>query len=158
MLKNFIKYFIFVFLLTSCKKCQDCKGNELNGSIESVYNLDRCAESGLPKGEYCIKDTFSFFQLLKSNPAYIYNCDTNNFPINIDFSKYNLLGKYVDNGGCSGKYYRNVIINDENSEVIYQIVSCSKGSCSKNLFSYNFVLVPKFPSHYTVKFESKKYS
>lgn len=156
MILKYLKYFALFLCLTSCKKCRDCKQSVIQGDIISVYDIPSCFEGGITQGEYCIKDTVSFINLLRTYPNYAANCDTNSIPINIDFSKQTLLGKFVSNGGCSEKYIRNVMIDNESKIVKYIIYSCSKGVCSKKLGSYNFVLVPKFPNNYTVSFQIHK--
>jgi len=152
-----IIYLTLILFFTSCKKCKDCNGTEFQGDIVTGYNLPVCYENGLPKTEYYIRDTIQFINMLKMYPNYKTNCDTNFTNINIDFSKYILIGKYLSNGGCRGKYIKNVIIDTNNKIVTYTIFSCSKGTCKKLISSYNFVIVQKFSNKYILKFNAKKY-
>lgn len=150
-----INYILLVLLLTGCKKCSECKKSETNGDIVSLYYIPSCYDGKIEIGEYYIRDTVSLVKLLKTYPNYASNCDTN--ILNVDFSKYTLLGKYVSDNGCKEKFIRNVIIDNNEKTVKYSIYSCSKGTCAKKLGSYNFVLIPKFPNDYRVSFETKRY-
>lgn len=69
----------------------------------------------------------------------------------IDFNTYTLLGKYTE-GGCDVQFIREVQKNDDEKMYIYTIGVNECGICKKLQMSWNWVLVPKLPQGYTVKF------
>ena len=77
------------------------------------------------------------------------NCDTASLPI-IDFSKYTLLGKLTQGGGCSANYDREVIRDNENKEIRYSIAVEYVGACYMFIQNWNWACVPKFPNDYSV--------
>ena len=79
-------------------------------------------------------------------------CVDYEFPV-IDFSQMSLLGKSVTGGGCSFEVKKEVLRNDNERTVTYSITSIFTGTCEKAIHNNNFILVPKIPEDYTVKFE-----
>jgi hypothetical protein len=69
----------------------------------------------------------------------------------IDFNRFTALGKHVS-GTCSVVFERNVTRNDALKTYIYTIDVWQCGNCEKRNASMNWVLVPKIPDDYTVKF------
>ena len=67
-----------------------------------------------------------------------------------------MLGKKAS-GGCRVGFKREVISDDSNSQYIYKITVCEYGLCKSARISMNWVLVPKLPQGYTVKFEVEEY-
>ena len=71
----------------------------------------------------------------------------------IDFSKYSVLEKEVNTGGCSVVIERNVSKNIKHKKILYTITVHQCGGCEKLNISWNWVLVPKIPEDYTVEFK-----
>ncbi len=71
----------------------------------------------------------------------------------IDFSKYSVLEKGVNTGGCSVVFERNVSKNIKHKKILYTITVHQCGDCKKLNISWNWVLVPKIPEDYTVEFK-----
>lgn len=69
----------------------------------------------------------------------------------IDFSMYTLLGKYA-RGKCNVTFERNVIRNDSQKKLYYDIKVHQCGTCEINWESMNWVLIPKMPNDYEVVF------
>jgi len=80
------------------------------------------------------------------------NC-SNTIITPIDFSKYILIGKYTIGGGCSVTYKRQIIDDEENKKITYQITTTYSGTCYKSFFSFNWALIPKIPDEYTLEFQ-----
>lgn len=82
-------------------------------------------------------------------------CIDYKFPT-IDFSRKTLLGKGTTSGGCKVKTERKVLRDDVNKEYVYQIKIKQYGSCEMAWHSNNWILVPKIPSDYTIKFKEER--
>lgn len=124
----------------------------------------------LNKPEYCI---LSPFEILKNKETefVINNQDAyktilsyrksdsvcKNFAfLEIDFSEKTLLGKYTFAAGCSINFIRHVFRDNSSKEIIYSINVSEIGRCEKAVYSMNWILIPKIPSDYKVKFEVVK--
>jgi hypothetical protein len=81
-------------------------------------------------------------------------CENYQLP-SIDFSQYTLLGKYTQGGGCTIDFVRKIYKDESDKKITYSIKVDGKGFCKKLGMSMNWVLIPKFPSDYTVEFEVK---
>ena len=77
-------------------------------------------------------------------------CVDDSFPA-IDFDNYTLLGRYAS-GDCKAKFFRQVLRDDQAKTMTFNILVKDRGSCKKLVYSWNWVLVPKFPADYTVLF------
>ncbi len=78
------------------------------------------------------------------------NIDCLNLPPKIDFTKKTLLGKGMF--GCSNDYERRVLMNDW-KKVYYYIIKQKIGFCEMvDPWTDNWILVPKIPQGYTVRF------
>ncbi len=74
--------------------------------------------------------------------------------VDIDFSKYTLLGKHVYGGDVSLK--KNVVYDKENKKIIYSIKLVSKSNNDIGFTSMNWILIPKIKPEDTVIFEVKR--
>ncbi|MBW8051870.1 MAG: hypothetical protein FVQ77_16345 [Cytophagales bacterium] len=76
----------------------------------------------------------------------------------IDFIKYTLLGKYME-GTCSEDFYsKKICKNDANKQYRYTVKLTGKGPICEMLFhTMNWVIVPKVPDDYYVKFDISDY-
>lgn len=78
------------------------------------------------------------------------NIDCLNLPPKIDFTKKTLLGKGTF--GCSNDYEREVLRNDK-KKVYYYVIKQKIGFCEMVYpWTDNWVLVPKIPKDYAVRF------
>ena len=82
-------------------------------------------------------------------------CIDYKFP-KIDFDQNTLLGHQVVTAGCSADFTRSIRQLDLDAMVIYEIKYSSSGSCDKAISNNNFVLIPKIPENYEVRFEVTK--
>jgi len=92
-----------------------------------------------------------FADSIRDHP-YNTNCDTATLPI-IDFTKYSLLGKHTSGGGCSATYHRQILQDNNGKKLIYRIIVHYEGTCSMNLASWNWVIIPKLENGYSVEFD-----
>jgi hypothetical protein len=72
----------------------------------------------------------------------------------IDFTQYTLLGRYAY-AQCTGSYLREVTKDTTNKRYNFTITVESCGSCDCLSQNMNWVLVPKLPENYTVRFTVK---
>ena len=121
-----------------------------NLSIKKI-NLGECYQ-GLSSGNHIIN---SFTELKAMQTKFYSNpsdtCHQAELP-NIDFEKYTLLGYYKEASGCSLGYQPKVRKSIIRKKYIYKVKVNSSGNCAKLDFSSNWILVPKLPKGYTVKF------
>lgn len=67
----------------------------------------------------------------------------------VNYSNYTVLC-YPTTANCSASYDRTVTIDDDNQTVTYKIVVTQCEDCPEKYDTENYVLVPAFPSSYTV--------
>ncbi len=79
-------------------------------------------------------------------------CVDYEFPV-INFSQKTLLGRTITGGGCTSEVKKDVLRNDYEQTVIYSITTIFTGTCERAITDNNFILVPKIPEDYTIKFE-----
>lgn len=159
MISKYLKYsFILVLFLFNCKRKRECKGLPYGEGIEKEYILGDCYDikkyPDYGNVDFIFKDTISFIGFLKNiSINYIPNnyCLADSAKCDIDFSKYMLLGKFSNAGGCSIYYYRKFLVDAEKKAAYYHITVCDRGFCSKYGGSYNWVLVPKIPYDFEIK-------
>lgn len=70
----------------------------------------------------------------------------------VDFSKYVILC-YPILSKCNAQFIREVSINSLNKNVLYKIEVTQCNRCEEDRITENYVLVPKFPSDYTVSYD-----
>jgi hypothetical protein len=80
------------------------------------------------------------------------NCNRATLP-SIDFTRYFLIGKHTEGGGCSANYNRQVIIDKENKKITYYIKVTYTGSCFLYFRNMNWALVPRVGNDYTLEFK-----
>lgn len=138
-------FFLSVLVLISaCGKSPFCWGDDKDkGIIEEKLSVMCFPHTGK---EFVITNDSKFRQLF-----YPDTCKQ----ISIDFNKYTLLGLYAS-GGCTMKIKREVIRDEDKKEYFYKVIARDCGMCKKMTFDYNFVLVPKLPKDWTVRFELKE--
>ncbi len=70
----------------------------------------------------------------------------------INFNQYTLLGQDAHTGGCELPEYK-IEVEKNGKEYIYRITIKRKGSCEMAILRNKWILVPKIPTNYNVKFE-----
>lgn len=156
---------IFILLLyfqnTGCQKPCLSSDDKNSGIIVSEFEIGSSCftlgrSSSYPMVEEFVIDNDSAYKSWIDTVNIFYNpqCSSAVTP-SIDFTKYTLLGKYAE-GGCEVKFVREVIQDDLQKSFIYTIGVDECGICKKLQFSWNWVLVPKLPQGYSVKFIVKK--
>jgi len=118
--------------------------------------LSNCFYGSIPPefDEYVFSSNEVYRQFGDSIRIYPVNldCDTAQLP-EIDFNHYDLLTKKTSGSGCGASYSREVIKDDNNKTINYNIQVTYNGMCEKLIISRNWVLVPKIPDGYTVNFK-----
>jgi hypothetical protein len=70
----------------------------------------------------------------------------------VNYSQYNVLC-YPLRTKCNASFERTVTIDDATQSVVYKIVATQCGNCEQEWLTENYVLVPVFPSSYTVSYD-----
>lgn len=71
-----------------------------------------------------------------------------------DFSRYTLLGQDSHGGGCSQPTYATSILrDDQNGTVTFTVNILQHGNCAMGFSRNTWVLVPKVPPGYTIRFQ-----
>lgn len=133
-------------LFYSCSKGPKCWGdNKNNGIIESSIQID-CDPAF--EQNFIIENDSTYQQVFTHSLSGQLKCSLPS----IDFNTYTLLGQFAT-GGCKVKYIREVSENDGEKNYHYKVTVKSCGACMKELYSHNWVTVPKLPEGWTVSFE-----
>ena len=117
-----------------------------NANYESVLEYVKIQNPGLTEDEYksLVKEIFYSSWPFKGTENYTRT--------DIDFSEYTLLGQDATSGGCETPDY-NVEIEKDGADIVYRLTIIRKGSCEMSILKNMWILVPKLPNGYTVKFE-----
>jgi hypothetical protein len=81
--------------------------------------------------------------------TYLATCNV--FP-DVDFARFSLLGYQGVGSGCMVTFEKDVIRDDQNKQVIYQLEIIEEGSCQTAVSNRNLILVPAVPAEYEVVF------
>lgn len=140
---------VFILILfTTCIKGPRCWGENKNKGIIKSEVTDIPFPSDIIGSsigaKYIISSEIEFKKLFDS-------IDYSKLPT-IDFNSFTLLGKY-ETGGCYTKVIREVTDIPKEKKYLYKIKIRNCGACKRGSVLFNFVLVPKLPSDYTVTFE-----
>lgn len=146
------------FLIFACSKdvdrCEpvgsDCGKltDEFHGIINGEINLNL----GFPLSnqvEFIVKDSIAYEQLFKNLAI-----NNNLARPNIDFDEYTLLGFVTSGSGCSRTFRREVTKEKSKKQYVYHITVRECGECEPFETRHNWVLVPKLPTVWEVKFET----
>ena len=145
-------FFLLLGLVVGCEKPLLCIGlkNKNSGIIVSDLDIGKYLwPDQLPQDEYIITNDSVYAELLELIPN---DRRDDKIPA-VDFEKHTVLGKYASGGGCDIAFHRNVEKNNRRKMYVYTIKVKTCGFCEKLGMSMNWVLVPKLPEGYTVKFE-----
>ena len=128
----------------SCSKSPKCWGEDKNnGDIIESYSLPSCYY--LP-----IQEDGSFLARSEDDIDTLDGCTSS--PLQIDFSKYSLIG-FSTEFQCEAKIIREVQIDHKNKQCSYSITINECGLCKSMGFSDNLVLIPALPQDYFVVFK-----
>lgn len=149
---------ILALLMAACTRTDDapdgCKYVEVeSGIIQNEVEVLNCIIEKM-EDNYVIKDSVAYASFQAEVKSSSISCDNAEFP-EIDFSESTLLGLWADGGGCSINYYRSVGKLVDSKEYLYTVTVQECGFCEMYGFSYNWVLVPKLPADYSVRFQVK---
>jgi len=145
----FIAFLSFNLSLVSCKK--KCKVNELakdTGVI--IENVTIIPSSGSLTGnmgtDFLIDATHQH-----ANAFQIRFGDSSR--VNVDYSKYYILANPM-RVKCNVGLEREVLIDDVNQKVTYSVKATQCSDCNSESYIENYVLVPAFPSNYTLELDT----
>lgn len=145
-----IKFICFVavtFCWLSCSKSPACWGKDkAEGIIKETVAIDCWPVSRQTAYSITTQERLEFiFEIENQEPL----CTLPD----IDFETESLLGLFTT-GECETKYIRSVEESEVDKNITYKVTIKSCGNCSDMDSSYNWVIIPKIPSDYTVKFET----
>ena len=134
--------------LSSCnKKCVINKEITDNGAI--VKNVIFYPKSGNMTlslaGNYQINANHPYSDLFEVRIN-----DAGKIPV--DYNQYTILC-YPIKTKCNASFDRTVTIDDATQNVTYKIVATQCSNCDQEWLTENYVLVPAFPSSYTVTYD-----
>ena len=145
---KYLSLLIVLIFLSNCSASPICWGKDKNkGIIESSTDFELC-NCEFDEKEYLIDSDALLDSLFNIENLQSYQCEKPD----IDFTKYTLLGQYAS-GGCEVKYIREVEKDENNKQYVYTIKVRDCGTCKRMRVNWNWVLVPKLPNGWTVKFE-----
>jgi hypothetical protein len=157
-MKNFQTLLLRVIALIAItvSSCENQEGPTVEVQFLDANFFGTCFSGVYDKGykEVIILDNKTYQDFGDSIKVHFVNndCSTAVLP-NIDFSKYFLIGKLTEGGGCSVKYDRQVIDNIEKRTLVYKIKADYSGNCKMLIINMNWVLIPKVYSDYTIEFQ-----
>jgi len=153
MQKILISLFTILLLSTGCSCKKDapillCPSGFSNLDFEEI-NLTIITNDS--EKEYVINDDSTYQAVFQ--PSIDYD-STFVLPF-INFSQSTILGKYAVGVCRDENFIRKTCVNHKQKEYIYIVRIKSGETCFKPFFSMNWVIVPKIPNDYTIKFDIK---
>lgn len=156
-----MKNLTFVFLLSisffSCNRGLDsveCESkNNDEGIIISSIDFGSCIYN-VQNTKFIVQDSLGYAELQKEIDEGKIGTDDCNYP-SIDFTDNTLLGQYAQATGCTINFNRNVEVDSTSKQVNYIINPVGCGNCEMIKYSYNFVLVEKIDSTYSILFNGE---
>jgi hypothetical protein len=130
---------LLIFLTTFCKR--ECKQPPINKGI-IVQSLKLNSQT-TPDNGVIISDSAEFLNMFPDDA------------MTIDFNAYSLLGLYITGGGCDASITREVTSLDKEKQYHYKVTLYTCGYCKMGVYDFNWVIVPKLPSGWTVTFETE---
>ena len=145
LIKTFTLFIAVLFISFSCKK--KCKIENVNADsgaiIENVviYPSSGYMTSSM-NGNYIIDGNSPYadkFQMSLNGGA----------RTGINYANFSILA-FPAKAKCNASYDRNVTIDNAAMTVTYKMIITQCDNCKEEYFTENYVLVPAFPSNYTV--------
>ncbi len=137
---------VILFGFLSCNKDEESCESVIENSGIIIESVDFICDIPYRDNSFIIDSQNELDSIINLNSG----C---NQPI-IDFAQYTLLGNYAY-ASCKGSYYREVTADTTNLQYDYTITVKSCGECDLLYENMNWVLVPKLPDDWTVKFTLK---
>ena len=138
---------LLALFLSSCSKSPKCWGEDENhGIIETSLQIH--CEPYSENSDFLILSD-SAYKAIFTHPNNGELCTTLPY---VDFNIHTVLGIYAT-GQCEVKYIREVRRFDAERKYQYVVVVKSCGTCKRQGYSYNWVLVPRLPEGWSVTFE-----
>jgi len=137
---------VIVFAFYSCNKDEETCESIIENEGIIVESINFQCDEPFYSGNFVVDSNDELDSLMNQNSG----C---NQP-EIDFAKYTLLGRYAHTSGI-GSYYRNVVEDTANLRYNYSITVENCGTCDCLSQNMNWVLVPKLPENWSVKFTVK---
>ena len=131
------------FLVNSCNKDEETCESIISNEGIIVESVDFNCNDPFYSGNFVIDSNAELDSVMNLNSG----CQQPE----IDFTSYTLLGRYAYTSAI-GSYYRNVEEDTTNLRYNYTITVKNCGSCNCLSQNMNWVLVPKLPNDWTVKF------
>jgi hypothetical protein len=133
--------------LSSCSKKCDLPDNSNSGSI--IHDVVIYPSSGSMTGN--MGNDFVINGAHKYAGEYDIRF-TNGNKIPVDYSQYTILC-YPTKTSCAASFNRSVVIDALTQTVKYKIEISQCKDCLQEVENENYILVPAFPSNYTVSFD-----
>lgn len=146
-----MKYFSLIILflavvVASCEKELFCGDAKTEGIIVESISFGGCLNY-FPDTIFIIESEDELDTLYK------YETCPGRINPEINFEAYTLLGQYADGGGCDITFNREVVADEPDKRYVYTVSVKECGLCEMMGYSMNWVLVPKLPDNWTVKFK-----
>jgi len=159
-MKKLLSILVIIISFFSCNKGLDkveCESKNTNEGI-IIRNIDfgSCIYN-LKNKTFIIQDSLGYVNLQHEINDGRTSDDSCSFPTLVfNDTTYTLLGQYAQATGCTINFKRNVEVDSINKKVNYIINAEGCGDCDMNGYNYNFVLVKKIDSSYTILFNGEE--
>ena len=149
-----LKYILPLFILTinlgltSCKKKCVVEADTINGGSiikDVIFYPESGYMTGNMGGDYSIDASHPYATKLQVSIG-------GAAKTNVNYNNYTVLC-YPVSAKCNAAYDRTVTIDNINQTVVYKIVVTQCNNCDEIRSTENYVLVPAFPSNYTVLYD-----
>jgi hypothetical protein len=145
-----------LFFTITLSSCEIQEGPQVDVQYLDSNFFGTCFSGVFDKGyqEVIIRDNQTYHNFGDSIRVHFVNndCSTAILPT-IDFTRYFLVGKLTEGGGCSVKYDRQVIEVKNTKTLRYKIKADYSGNCYMLIINMNWVLVPKTYNDYNIEFQ-----
>jgi hypothetical protein len=134
--------------LTSCKKKCVVEADTINGGSivkDVIFYPESGYMTGNMGGDYSIDASHQYANKLQVSIG-------GAAKTNVNYNNYTVLC-YPISAKCNAAYDRSVTIDNINQTVVYKIVVTQCANCEEVRMTENYVLVPAFPSNYTVLYD-----
>lgn len=156
-MKNLTLIFLLSISFFSCTRGLDsveCESkNNDEGIIVSSIDFGSCIYN-IQNTKFIIQDSLEYTELQKEISDGEIGSVSCEYPT-IDFTENTLLGQYAQATGCTINFNRNVEVDSTSKQVNYIINPLGCGDCEILKYSYNFVLVSKIDSTYSILFNGE---
>ena len=158
-MNKLISIIIIASSIISCNKGLDsveCQSkNTDEGIIISSVDFGTCIYN-LENKTFVIQDSIGYINLQNEIKNGIVGDDSCSFPtIVFNDTTNTLLGQYGQATGCTINFNRNVKVDSTNKSINYILSPEGCGDCEMLGYSYNFVLVEKIDSTYSILFNGE---